>query len=1026
MARLPKLNNSKVSGVLLLAALVVATQGARPSLKLDVHAAANGSIDDNAHLDDDDDDPCAKDVDLDLGLEFQPDESDLDLKRGDSDGLEELAKTKDDTSGFWHWAAGLPHRVANFGRMIIKKRAVKIELDKHKAIEMIEAAHGRVVFTVPALCYDELLQYLKTMSDTLEMSEEDLYRNRKMLRLFIKNTVTTGCAQSNAPSPEGHHAAQRMQPLYYGFWLLERKNDLEKKVVAVNVDLFRWRRYKKSGYKSAPNHQIWYYTRWHLSNILSSQLRYQLYEHPPLLSDGRYDEEGKTKLRKMIRRTARAASMMYGNLVAVSIGKKCYKIWLDGRLIEDTLSALHRATKPRIVGSDVVGPPPGLDDLKITLYFRERFYTGAGKGLWNAVRHPFRTPAKWWDRKKNNFNQAGALGKVMVVLSPLLKTAAVAGIVLGVVTAGQSTLMTIIVDAISTSLGESFAAQRTFWIGWVWDTILQQTVVRPMEQELMIQLEGTQLMNDLYQKLGFLAEVDSLRIKMEDAVEMLLGNPEIAELLDASPDPPPGFYNPMQHDPINVEETSKRYLRHFVGEAAAQELVKGTLDGILLRMREKQRQELQKLCCFLPYYKWRKYRHGTDSKEMMNKVIYYEGTMDPAPFTGKGKVVERTGRWFGRATKIEVKLEDSDDEDTVEVTLTPKVKAGLFVQDFFAHDMVNNGGDWLTWDNWVKYRAEGSYSEGIILLTKEQAYLRINPNYLKAADVEDGPCTAKLFTDYCTRHLVSETDEAGTGKYTPAQAVADPLWGEYKWFGLTPWRKYFDGVKIRLETGYLCNIYFNPDVSRCLLVKDAYLVDLQEKSEVDLDSMDDSGLDSLEPWDDEFDTSEDMVDLDPDQRSSSLDVVGDDSKVLDTSDMISEVVDFEPPRISVSSGVSRISVKLPAPYSSIGKGDKPLPPPLRERAPPPTEDVTEELLTVGLIKGKEPIQQATEMNKRLVDVTSKPSATFQSMQSFKYLDEFDEDIDDPSLEHQVQEFMDAGFELITDNPDLKPRFRITL
>jgi len=150
------------------------------------------------------------------------------------------------------------------------------------------------------------------------------------LRYFIKTSVRYGCTLGGLETPEGKAAAHRMQPLYYGFWFLMHSNKLASKIVAANIDMNRWRRWKQSKQELPPDRQIWYYTRWHLSNVLSHQLRYQLYEDPPKLIDGSVDEAGKTDLRKQIRRTARAASMMYGRLVAISLGHKCLAVHDEG------------------------------------------------------------------------------------------------------------------------------------------------------------------------------------------------------------------------------------------------------------------------------------------------------------------------------------------------------------------------------------------------------------------------------------------------------------------------------------------------------------------------------------------------------------------------------------------------------------------------------------------------------------------------------------------------------------------------
>eukprot|EP00403_Amphidinium_massartii_P037900 CAMPEP_0178448444 /NCGR_PEP_ID=MMETSP0689_2-20121128/41993_1 /TAXON_ID=160604 /ORGANISM="Amphidinium massartii, Strain CS-259" /LENGTH=208 /DNA_ID=CAMNT_0020073641 /DNA_START=51 /DNA_END=676 /DNA_ORIENTATION=+ len=111
----------------------------------------------------DDDDIC--------GLEVQPDDADLELRSGDIEGIEDLVASRGVLSSMWQWAANLPERIANFGRMLIKRRAIKIELDALKAIEMVEASHGRVVFTVPRACFDRLLGFLNTADQQQEIVE---------------------------------------------------------------------------------------------------------------------------------------------------------------------------------------------------------------------------------------------------------------------------------------------------------------------------------------------------------------------------------------------------------------------------------------------------------------------------------------------------------------------------------------------------------------------------------------------------------------------------------------------------------------------------------------------------------------------------------------------------------------------------------------------------------------------------------------------------------------------------------------
>jgi len=796
------------------------------------------------------------------------------------------------------WVRGILGRIGQIGSILVGTRLIPVEMTADQALETILATYGIVVAKVPFKCFDELHKNL----DNKDLVDEDDMKKMKIiranLRYLIERRVEFECDSSILkPTAAGMQAKEALTHLRFGYWTLFNEltsSPPSKKVVpkvmviaAQSTDAVRFRK------NQFPVRQIWHFLRMHmygrLPDLMRREIQIEKEELGPFADSSSLEKQAAKatikRLKQQLKRMSRVYTMHYGTLrhiefpvttssrdpLSEEVG--CINAPTDGSA-QEVISFLMA-----VLGYESTGTwdkefvirqlflPGGIirsltSGMRLfTFLFRERWASGKATSIYKFVRHPmvgFKAE-KWRSRLDDEWHTMTTLGKLAMVISPIMKLISIAGIVMGVVTGGQSTLLTVIVNAIAQEAAWGLVMAGSSMTEFILNQMVCHVAVTAVYEGLN-EAEGQDKVIRLWSHLGGIAEVQQVRFRLEQEFEDVYESTEVqlamAQIIDETGS------DGDDDNPVSVEQGVRRMIWDNIASSFASELSEPLQSALEKYFNEHFDPDFG----WISYMEWVSYvkNHNTKTKsDIQNRAIKWvvEGVPDDLP--GKQKeyfavifpdpqglnpndleadgqvevmVLRREEQTFGRALLFVTSkylrnqgLLTGEHRNGMKLTLTRDLKRGLKVKDREVY--TNARGGWIQYDWWMTYQPKGNrfrrLQDKLVRIVKGQHDLCDNWKESYKADLEDEDgdewkCIQSIMVDAVEAH---DEDDGATVPDTGAKvSLPRRLGAVFSAFGTPPLRVItpVDPTSTipLFGLGDRCSFPITSTIARCLWVKD--------------------------------------------------------------------------------------------------------------------------------------------------------------------------------------------------------------
>eukprot|EP00930_Biecheleria_cincta_P012914 TRINITY_DN11774_c0_g2_i2.p1 TRINITY_DN11774_c0_g2~~TRINITY_DN11774_c0_g2_i2.p1 ORF type:complete len:859 (-),score=104.30 TRINITY_DN11774_c0_g2_i2:105-2681(-) len=660
---------------------------------------------------------------------------------------------------------GIAAKTVQFARALTDSHVIPLELSGWLAIRVVQAQYGIVTTHVPKACFAKMVHQLQNANRTWKAIKERRARLREIL-----DELPTACSLGNNSSEVGSSsnsigksAKKQLSALKWGYWsLYEPLTDNKTFVISAQVlDEYRYNKHK-----TKPR-QIWHYGKLFLYRELDEIMRKQYLTSK---SQGMTkSEKGRLKLQR--RRLTRLLTLMDARLEYVELDNmgNCVSASSEG--------PLHILQQIANRKSSV---------FRCTLFFRERSWQRLAKKIVHGVHHPIVTVRKKQNRLMDEWYRSLLGHRLVMILSPIAKVAAISGLVLGTLTGGAFSLVTLFTAAFWNSGMAMQAMSLAVSANTLKTTILFllgkliEMPISDMQGEMMnwiaSRLEGSTAMNRFYSMFegddDFKDVVWDTNVKLQTLIEHIMETEAVAsELKQIDDDESRG----------DMEATVRVYVEMLVRSSF--------IDEVAPLLEENIESEIWRHdpnFGWLPWRRWRIHRKDKDARALQGKLIRYSG--HGQNWTANVSSVRAKSMFkFGRdSRKLMVRYVGDDPKlsPNYEIPLTRDLKAQLSVFDPDAYRYSMSG--WLTWHDWAEYRRGTSArfleKKDIFINTDFPGCTALQGSCLRAIQKDDGVGFAVTRVSWKTTWLGSRTvfvDVDGSSQH-PCQKEGFSLTPEVK------------------------------------------------------------------------------------------------------------------------------------------------------------------------------------------------------------------------------------------------------
>jgi len=698
----------------------------------------------------------------------------------DLDEADEKAVLRDPRSSLkalGYTMTGFKAKLWQIGRATSGNRRQHVELSGTDAQQIVRNMYGIKVVKVPKKCFRELKAALTYAFTDVHRDNLEKIKEAKPRLVQIIKSVATGCENFDAEDKwkgEGQDQIKQkdlpdekrkeysrsfilMKPVMLGYWGILPELTYEKKnLLAVRVyDELRVLR------GDTRLRQIWHYARCHMVGWTEERLRQKVIEYKSE-SNRQWHLENLVRLYRIMK--FRRARLEWVELDA------------DGTCI----SAPER--DPLCLIAEMGSYSSA--NFRTVLMFQESHWQSIGKAIKGFFHHPLLALKKYGFRFKDRWQRGDFGTKLGILLAPLVGAAQVGGIVLGTVTAGSTTLGTLLASFMATYIGLTVVSASTGLANFLVSEIFG-IVSEPVKGHLSSMVTNQVLCTQMFQRIfvhfddNIQAAILATKTQMELTVEQLLTDPrvlkQVEELKQELKSAEEEHWIALED---SLEDEVRRYVEDIVREEFRQELV-FDIEQKLTTMVERDDPSFG----WLKWASWQRYHAGKERQSILDREVGFVDT-SPAKLSWLGNVTEIPSLMEWRR---HLKIRFSN-QTTGTVVLTSAMQRTFWVKDVAAYK--NSKVEHLLWHDWREYR-RGSSSK---LKGKEILF-----------DGELQNCQATAAADACLSSIQAEDK---VHLVDSVSRLAKLVGGS-------------TSVTVRTEgDGTKCSFVLEPAVKRCLRVRD--------------------------------------------------------------------------------------------------------------------------------------------------------------------------------------------------------------